>query len=611
MPQYFQGGKVLPVVAAVTFAALRACDPTYAVDGAMAAVLPAIQGGVPGSTAYHWESASTLADDGNVVVKPDALGGGSPGRWIASNLNAPHVRATQDAVANGTNDGLHARNTTAPSLGASQWSPLLKLSGGAWNSFTNAALTDDWALQGRPQSFFGTVSRLAFLWQSNGGGYQSLLALTQDGRLFFDAASLAVLSQDALAGTGGANAFALSIIGPTGQAATGVAANSNGGDVWLKGGIAGVGGSGAAGIAGGVTMFQGSAQVARAEISNASALGAQNYLNLGTLGGLRGTQLLSVATGGVNQLVASTTVILGTVAAPTAWTFSATGVTAAIGLASVTYSQTTSTTTGTAAATTFSAQTASGIGSTGGAMAISAGGGDLTGGGLNLASGPGGTIGAIQLLPGGSTVGSLAMGSALIALDGNGGNYSLQLQKPNGTGVATAPDFIIKGAQGKNVSSGTNNNGGNVQVRSGDVGTGGSAGAAGEIDFYSGTSTLIAAIRATGMQILVGVDQWKEATDAFAATTVMDLSAGNVHNVTLTGNITTLTLNNQKAGAVYVLRFIQDVTGSRTLAIPSNMKVAGNAFTLTTGKGNCRDQIILCSDGTKLYECGRAMNIDN
>jgi hypothetical protein len=77
-----------------------------------------------------------------------------------------------------------------------------------------------------------------------------------------------------------------------------------------------------------------------------------------------------------------------------------------------------------------------------------------------------------------------------------------------------------------------------------------------------------------------------EATLTYGTTTTIDFSTF-VSNaaVTLTGNITTITLTNVKAGQAGMLRFIQDGTGSRTIpaALNSIFKCAGGcSYTLST-----------------------------
>lgn len=74
-----------------------------------------------------------------------------------------------------------------------------------------------------------------------------------------------------------------------------------------------------------------------------------------------------------------------------------------------------------------------------------------------------------------------------------------------------------------------------------------------------------------------------ETTTTFGATTTFDFSTFINTAVTLTGNITTQTLSNVKAGQAGTIAFIQDGTGSRTTAWNSTFKFAGGVTpTLST-----------------------------
>lgn len=77
-----------------------------------------------------------------------------------------------------------------------------------------------------------------------------------------------------------------------------------------------------------------------------------------------------------------------------------------------------------------------------------------------------------------------------------------------------------------------------------------------------------------------------ETTTTYGTTTTFDLSTFINTAVTLTGNITTQTLSNVKAGQAGTITFIQDGTGSRTTVWNSVFKWAGGvvpALTVTAG----------------------------
>jgi hypothetical protein len=85
-----------------------------------------------------------------------------------------------------------------------------------------------------------------------------------------------------------------------------------------------------------------------------------------------------------------------------------------------------------------------------------------------------------------------------------------------------------------------------------------------------------------------------------AATTTIDLSTGNVFTVTMGLNITTLTLTNPVAGT-YLIKFVQDATGTRDVTFPLNWKWAGGVVPSLTNTPNKLDIVTLIYDGTTYY----------
>jgi hypothetical protein len=99
-----------------------------------------------------------------------------------------------------------------------------------------------------------------------------------------------------------------------------------------------------------------------------------------------------------------------------------------------------------------------------------------------------------------------------------------------------------------------------------------------------GTKAPLASPTFTGSIIFGGYHiEPSEVDDGNSSTAdTIDWSAGSAHKSTLTGNCT-YTFSNPVTGGSYVLRCVQDGTGSRTVTWPSNVKwSAGVAPTLTT-----------------------------
>jgi hypothetical protein len=113
---------------------------------------------------------------------------------------------------------------------------------------------------------------------------------------------------------------------------------------------------------------------------------------------------------------------------------------------------------------------------------------------------------------------------------------------------------------------------------------------AGDLQVSAANASGNVVLRANGIDALrvlaTGASQFNRraftatATVAFAASLTIDATTSNYVEVgTLTGNVTTLTLNNPVGGHALTIRFVQDATGGRTVALPSGAKVNGTQQT--------------------------------
>jgi len=96
-------------------------------------------------------------------------------------------------------------------------------------------------------------------------------------------------------------------------------------------------------------------------------------------------------------------------------------------------------------------------------------------------------------------------------------------------------------------------------------------------------------------------------TQNFDATTLTDganiswdLESNQVTSVTLGGNRTLDNPTNQVDGATYILRVVQDGTGSRTLSFGTAYKFPGGTAPTLTGDANAVDILTFVSDGTNM-----------
>lgn len=89
--------------------------------------------------------------------------------------------------------------------------------------------------------------------------------------------------------------------------------------------------------------------------------------------------------------------------------------------------------------------------------------------------------------------------------------------------------------------------------------------------------------------------------DTDGATITFDLSASNIHGVTLGGN-RTLALSNVSTGQVFILELTQDATGTRTVTWFTTIKWAGGAAPTLTTTANKRDTFGFRCTGTNTYD---------
>lgn len=90
-------------------------------------------------------------------------------------------------------------------------------------------------------------------------------------------------------------------------------------------------------------------------------------------------------------------------------------------------------------------------------------------------------------------------------------------------------------------------------------------------------------------------------TASDGATVTFDLDTGSIQQVTLGGN-RTLAISNEDAGQVFIVKLIQDGTGSRTVTWFSTINWAGgSAPTLTTTAGQADVFGFICTD-TDTYD---------
>jgi hypothetical protein len=98
-------------------------------------------------------------------------------------------------------------------------------------------------------------------------------------------------------------------------------------------------------------------------------------------------------------------------------------------------------------------------------------------------------------------------------------------------------------------------------------------------------------------------------TDAFNGTLTLDFAQGNVHTITLTGDVTRLTLTNLTAGGEYIIRVAQDGRGGHNIAWANIRWAGGTPPRLSAGANRVDIFRFVSSDGTMLEEVSRALDV--
>ena len=86
-----------------------------------------------------------------------------------------------------------------------------------------------------------------------------------------------------------------------------------------------------------------------------------------------------------------------------------------------------------------------------------------------------------------------------------------------------------------------------------------------------------------------------------AANIAWNLESNQVSVITLTDNRTLDNPTNMVDGATYILRVVQDATGSRTLAYGAAYKWPGGLAPVLSTTANAVDILTFVSDGTNMY----------
>lgn len=117
-------------------------------------------------------------------------------------------------------------------------------------------------------------------------------------------------------------------------------------------------------------------------------------------------------------------------------------------------------------------------------------------------------------------------------------------------------------------------------------------------DFVSGSNQWTGAEVQAGFTDMADSVQWIDgsATITYGSSFTFNCATSSLQQITLTGNAT-MSISNAVAGGYYTLLVFQDVTGGRTLTLPSGKT---NGGTINTTASSC-SIITFLYDGTYYY----------
>lgn len=129
------------------------------------------------------------------------------------------------------------------------------------------------------------------------------------------------------------------------------------------------------------------------------------------------------------------------------------------------------------------------------------------------------------------------------------------------------------------------------------------------LDLYSDGTNIVQGVNLLGMggistssaNLYTAQQNFSTATLTDGASIAWDLSASQVAKVTLGGNRALANPTNMIDGGTYILRVIQDGTGSRTLAYGANYDFGAAGTPVLTTTAAKMDVITCVSNGTKMY----------
>lgn len=119
------------------------------------------------------------------------------------------------------------------------------------------------------------------------------------------------------------------------------------------------------------------------------------------------------------------------------------------------------------------------------------------------------------------------------------------------------------------------------------------------------TVTSLNAATNTSINVIAGTyNTIQTYTPSAAGTATLDLSKGNIHHITMPAGNITIALSNGTAGQCFIIRILQDGTGSRTVTWFTTIRWAGGSAPTLTTTASKADTIGFEITGSSTYDGG-------
>jgi hypothetical protein len=182
-------------------------------------------------------------------------------------------------------------------------------------------------------------------------------------------------------------------------------------------------------------------------------------------------------------------------------------------------------------------------------------------------------------------------------------SISIQTATSGNSGILSAADWLVFNNKQATIAAGAGislTGGNTIQIGQSIATTSISTNTISATSINTGSMIASSTITAAGDISAKRFKLTMPATTTAAATTNLDLSTGNVFTINLGLNVATLNLTNPVLGT-YLIKFVQDATGTRDVTFPSSWKWAGGAAPNLTNTAGKLDIVTLIYDGVTYY----------